>query len=707
LRRRYLALATGAALTWAVLAIAVVPRIIRSAYLGESLPVLNGLITGQSELGVEAYLAAWRGLALMLTALLAVLAVAVAALIRHPRAVPALATSLRRRLPELRDRDVLLLAAAFGLIAGGAEAVRRIVWYRALRRVAGEIVSGELFWMAPVAAMTVLLVIGLSLICVRRLVPRLGWLAGLAPFGFAALCVYSFGRAMAFGLHPLGLVALSVGVGTAVTGAVFRNTDSVSRWMHRGVPIGVVAVVVWALALPSVRRLAEAWDLRGALTPVGGSPNVILIVWDTVRSRSLSLYGYERGTTPYLEELADSSVVFDRAVAAAPWTLPSHASLFTGVYHHQHSAGHTSALDGTHRTLAEALAAQGYQTGGFVANEFWGGTGFGLQRGFQWYEYWKSVTVPVVLSSWWISGQLGWRIGDRLGAWPALRIDAADINESFLAWVDRRDESRPFFAFLNLFDAHDPYIPPDGFGFHFSDGERMHEWKADPGASYTESELSQLRDAYESCIYYLDVQLRELVGQLKERGLLDNTLIVLTADHGETIGEHGADLVGHENNIYHDVLNVPLLFYYPRRFSGGTRSRVTVSLVDVAATVMEVVGSSGPESSLPGHSLVPLLTGSAEPAGRDFSPALSQTNPTDWHRDYPNWPVARGPLYSLVEGSQQYILNEEGEEQLFDIEADSWETTDLVSTQAGEEAARRLQAALRRLLSSGTAGSGG
>jgi arylsulfatase A-like enzyme len=685
--------------SWLLAAVVIVPRVIRSAYAGDSFAILNGIIGGRDTHPVERYLAAWAEVATLTTVALAVVAIAVALLLRFPGPPARLAAAVRGALPELASRDVLILAVFFGLLAGLAEATRRVVSYRIFLRAAGESVSGEIFWMSPLAAVLVFLMLAVGLILVATWKPARPFAHGFAPFAFAGLAVYSLGRSLGVGIHPLAVLALSVGVATAVTRFTVSHPIGVTRSARRFSLVVGAGLAAWAIVLTPVRRGAEVWERRSAPVVERDAPNVVLIVWDTVRALSLSLYGRARETTPNLDALADHAVVFDQVTAAAPWTLPSHASLFTGRYHHEHSARHDSPLDGTYPTLADVLAARGYQTGGFVANEYWGGAGFGLQRGFQWYQYWKRPSFSLVLNSWWISGRIGWGIGTLLGKWRPLRIDGTAVNRSFLEWVDRRDESRPFFAFLNFFDAHEPYLPPEPFGFEFSPHEPMYQWRADHAASYTPTELAELRDAYESCILYLDHQLRLLLDELNARGILDNTLVVLTSDHGETLGDQSPDLLGHENNVYYNVLNVPLVFYFPERLA-ASRIATPVSLVDVPRTVMEILEGPGADHPFPGHSLM-ALGDRTEGLETRVSPSLAQAGLTDWHRSYTNWPIATGPLNSLLDERFHYVVNAGGDEQLFDISTDVWESTDLVDTDAGAATARVYRQRLDSLLAPG------
>ena len=145
--------------------------------------------------------------------------------------------------------------------------------------------------------------------------------------------------------------------------------------------------------------LAYRWRVASLPAAAPSSPNVLLVVWDTVRARNLSLYGYGRPTTPNLEKWAQSSAVFDRASSTSPWTLPSHASMLTGRLPHELSADWEEALDGQHRTLAEALSERGYVTAGFVANTYYCGYEQGLARGFARYDDYVVTPREVLISS--------------------------------------------------------------------------------------------------------------------------------------------------------------------------------------------------------------------------------------------------------------------------------------------------------------------
>lgn len=579
----------------------------------------------------------------------------------------------------LRDRDAFTLAVAVGIVSGLAEAFTTVLRYAVEHRAAGAIVWNEVYWMAPLAAVTVMLVVA-ALVCGVGRIPGVRPLAGLVPAVCVGIAVYSYARSQVGGLSPLAVIVLAAGLGAAAARGVARWRVPALRWTRRFAGIAVLGLCVWVAWVPQARGLARRQAVQDLPTAAVEGPNILLIVWDTVRAASLSLYGYARETSPNLDRFAEDAVVFDRAISAAPWTLPSHASLFTGRYPQEHLARRDVPLDDRYPTLPEALSAEGFQTAGFIGNLYWLGRGFGLNRGFQrWEDEWWSPSVEQVAVSWWVTRRLNARMRAQMGSSrAAIRIHADRVEDGFLEWLDGRDPDRPFFGFINLYDAHEPYEPPGGATFG-REGAR-YWWNYQVPDSLTAADLTDLRDTYDSGLYYLDEQLGRLIAGLERRGLLDNTVVILTADHGETLGENDPRVLGHATNMYYDVIHVPLVVRYPARFAPGRREQV-VSLVDMPRTVMDLVGLADAESVFPGHSLRPLLEGETGPV--PVSPAFSLARPADYHLAHDVWPMSRGPLRSLVVEGEHYVLDAHGGEVLFDVGDSVWEHHDLSDTPEG------------------------
>ncbi len=333
-----------------------------------------------------------------------------------------------------------------------------------------------------------------------------------------------------------------------------------------------------------IRRLTKtALLLAAALAcspPADPKPNIVLVVLDTTRADALSAYGNARPTTPRLDELARSGARFERAYATDFWTLPSHASLLTGLHPSEHGAtSESDSLRTSVDTLAEQLAAAGWRTGAFVSNP-WLSRERGFAQGFELYhEAWTAA--PPGADEY---------LADRAGLQTAL------------AWMDQRapGPARPFFAFFNWNSAHLPYQPePLGYVDLFPapfDIDRVAAlkqinggWAVLAGAlALDPSDLRMMRNLYESEVARLDGLVGQLVDGLAARGLLDDTLLIVTADHGEAFGEHG--LIDHLFSMYESTLRVPLIIHFPARFRAGDVRGELVSLVDIVPTILDVAG---------------------------------------------------------------------------------------------------------------------
>jgi arylsulfatase A-like enzyme len=423
---------------------------------------------------------------------------------------------------------------------------------------------------------------------------------------------------------------------------------------------------------------------------------VLLLILDTVRAQSLSLYGYARPTTPNLVRMAADGVVFESAFSTAPWTLPAHASMFTGRYPHELSTGWTTGLDAKYPTLAELLTQNGYRTAGFVANQLYGPPAFGLGRGFAHYDVFPR-TLPYTLYHsnlvrFGIARVNGWANG----YYSPLRKTAEQINDAFLSWLSD-DQSRPFFAFLNYYDAHDPYAPPKPFDRKFLDAEPLTR-RTNPGR-HTAEEVKGLQDAYDGAIAYLDSEIGRLYDELKSRGILNNTLIIVTSDHGEEFAEH--TVLGHGNSVYATALHVPLLIMDPKHAAAGKRVSEAVTTRDLSATVIDLIGVS---ASWPGQSLTRTWNDGQGANARSTSPILAVL---PFSKNLPDWyPVSNGDLRSLLSDPYHYIRNGNGREELYDIRRDPWEKNDLAKVERVQTAVSTLRRQTDSLLGTTTDAAG-
>ena len=574
--------------------------------------------------------------------------------------------------PELLTAPFVRLAVWCGLLTGFGEVVLLGIQKFAMDRMI--FLGSDTIWLAPATNAVYFLILGLVLAGVHRLWPtRVTWHTGLAIFcfvGFSAwLLMYSR-------LYPGAAFLLGAGLGIQAARMVARSSAGFFRLVRRSLPMLATMVLVIALGLRGWVTIQERRGLTQQPYPKPGSPNVLLIVLDAVRARNLSLYGYDRPTTPELEAWAARGVRFDLAVSTAPWSLPSHASIFTGQLPLRLKADWLVPLGTRYPTLAEVLTSQGYTTAGFVANTEYGGRPSGLSRGFMHYEGFRYSPGTAVMST-----SLGRQLAGnqrlrRLLGWHQLlgRKHAADINHAFLNWVERRRE-RPFFVFLNYYDAHTPYLPPSPYDTIYGDTHRRHSFIFETGGSWTSTEIAAQRNAYDGAITWLDAHLGDLFTTLESRGLLDSTLVIVTSDHGEEFGEHG--LMEHGHSLYLPSLHVPLIISYPLRVPAGRHVTTPVSLRDLPATIMDAVGLEA-DSPFPGRSLLRFMDsvpapGVVEPdtvwASVRYAPGLP-----------PDYPVSQGDMQSLLVGRYHYIRNGDGREELYDIEADPLEQQDLSRT---------------------------
>jgi arylsulfatase A-like enzyme len=497
-----------------------------------------------------------------------------------------------------------------------------------------------------------------------------------------AVATHALGRSVRYGLHPLALAVLGGGLAVQIIRWAERAVESFNRGMTRT----VIAASGYVLAGAAVSFTLE-WMPPASATAAAGRPNVVLVVLDTVRASNLSLYGHNRPTSPYLDELATTSIVFDRAISTTSWTLPSHGTLFTGQYPDQLTASWGVPLDGSHETIGEVLRSGGWRTGGFVANTFFAGSRSGLARGFSTYLD-APLSVRSVIANSWLARKLVAKYkgeAEVIEPWGTFtRKTAAEVNGEFLSWLDRG--SGPFFAFLNYMEGHHPFTVPPPWNTHFTASPPP--VRLDWGNRYSEKELAHFRDAYDNAIAYVDAQLRTLSQELERRHLLDNTIIVVTADHGEQFGETSPAYVGHGNSLQYATLRVPLVIHGPG--AGAARVEDVVSLRDLPATILDLLAVDG--TAIPGHSLRTVWAGSSPGSSTSASAAIS-----DLGLVRPFAEESKGAddrMRSIVAGQYHYIRNGDGTEQLFDVIQDPWERADL--SKAAGDRLREMAALLRQ-----------
>ena len=351
-------------------------------------------------------------------------------------------------------------------------------------------------------------------------------------------------------------------------------------------------------------------------------PNVILITLDTVRADRMGFLGSKKGLTPHLDALAKQSVVFEHAYSQAPITPVSHATILTGTYPQYHGIRNFGdRLPPSVPFLPELLHQQGYHTGAFVGSIILdpkNGFASGFERGFDVYN----------------AGFHRQKTGERREASMQRRGEVTLALA--LDWL-REQKDGPFFLWVHLWDAHDPYNPPEPFRSRFPN------------------------TPYNGGIAYVDDTVGKLLDYLRSQGLYDNSLIAVAADHGESLGDHGE--LTHSIFLYDATIHVPLLFKLPGNRLSGQRVAETASLVDLAPTIIEGLGQT-PPAAMEGRSLMPLV-GNPHP---EMRPSLATGDHSE--RSF-GW----SPLVSLRIGNQLYVRAPKPE--FYDLTADPNAKTNL------------------------------
>jgi len=416
-------------------------------------------------------------------------------------------------------------------------------------------------------------------------------------------------------------------------------------------------------------------------------PNIILIVMDTVRADHVSVYGYPGQTTPFLKDMVQSSTLYTHAVSSGDMTLSSHASIFTGLYVKQHGAfcdpwqgfGAGKPLSEKFDTIAELLEQKGYLTLGVVANNVYLTGDFKLDQGFEFYDH-RAPTVLLGQSDYFYMRQ-GIRNMVKYFFSPdkydQLFRRAEEINSVAFDLLGRiRGKSNPFFLFINYMDAHDPYVPPAPYdrlfpgkekGFNLSEYYSIARQVNEQQSPLPEAERNHMISQYDGGIAYIDAQLGVLITRLKEQGLFEDSLIIITSDHGEAFGER--NFMGHGVSVYQDQTGVPLIVKYPGQKRGRSVEKV-VSSIDILPTILDVLGAEIPRY-LPGETLLQLSP------GRINNPVVSES--------YPDGDlIDMGPRFDRVEkaiysGPYKYINSTKGKQELYNMVDDPAEQTNLYS----------------------------
>jgi len=444
------------------------------------------------------------------------------------------------------------------------------------------------------------------------------------------------------------------------------------------------------------------------------APNVVVILVDTLRADHLSAYGYSRPTSANIDRLASQGTLFENAVSAGSWSLPSHASILTGRYQFEHGVRdvdgtpirdwHTPAMGGF-ETLGEALEKRGYRTGAFSANRSYFSENLGFGKGFMHFEdYFHSTADSFVRTLY--GGELAgfyltakgnsvmaglvhavhgdaWMDASFEGAGGLngahVRKRASTVNEEVLHWIDGHSGKHPFFAFLNYFDVHNPYGGPPGY----------------PKPAW---EQGSNVDQYDDGVKYVDDAVGYLMSELWKRGMSSKTLVVLTSDHGESLGQHG--LAYHGHSLYRELIHVPLIFWYPEHVPEGTRVSQAVTNAAIPATVMGILRDQS--DPFPGQALDAFWR---TPAGVvDTAPKLSELSeehflePEDEGAEKVIPLGTTGAMKSVIGDQWHLIIHKKYGNQLYDLTHDPEEANNLIHAPEGARESSQLMEKMQNIL---------
>lgn len=442
--------------------------------------------------------------------------------------------------------------------------------------------------------------------------------------------------------------------------------------------LSLVAVLL-AFAVPVLSTAAADVSDAAAEKP----PNIIILVVDTLRQDHLGCYGYFRDTTPQIDSLAEAGVRFAQAVTVMPHTLPTHISLFTSRYPAEHGVMMNGEVyDGRYTTLAEILANDGYATAAFVGAHPLHSK-FGIGKGFQTYhdfDHWKT--------------------------------SADHVTRESLDWLETH-AGTPFFLWLNFYDPHVPYSPPERLREKFAADNALKEWAGGRGTSsfenwadvFDRTTITHIRtppgqlaffknlSLYDAEVAFADEAVGQVISALDDKSLLDRSLVVLLSDHGEGLGDH--DFWFHGLHLYEEQVLIPLVFRFPGAEYAGRVVESQTSILDVMPTILDFLDLEEPDG-VRGDSLMNLMTKERRKRPTHHAFSESRVYPPKKPRGPAHWTKVR--RHSVRTPRWKLVRTTEGEEILYDLNADPEELADISAS--NRKQTRRLGRALTRWLAS-------
>jgi arylsulfatase A-like enzyme len=624
------------------------------------------------------------------------------------QAIAEAVTSIPERFEPatLRGREsvyktVAIAALWFGMVAGLVEGAGLLLFQRINWEQWGISVhvARPILWISPIVDVTLFLLIGLAIVLVSRPWPKLPAFRA-AVFAFSALTLFDW-LLIPHRLYYIACLLLPLGVGVVFSRWANSQQLVLLCFWRRTLPVLGLLLIAAVIAVQGGSRLRERRQLANLPAATPGSPNVLVILIDTLRADHVSSYGYSRATTPNIDRLAREGVLFENAVSTSSWSFPPHVSLLTGEYPHEHSLGRIPPMSAFGSSsdlipipmIGEELERRGYRTGAFSSNRIFFDENLGFGRGFVHFEdCFFSVTDMALrtvlgreLGRWlllrnrfvralnrigvknWIDPDaenqvVSW--GDHLWKAHPARKRAEQANREVLNWIDGGPSSHPFFIFVNYFDVHAFYGGP---------------------ASRSKPSWEQDRDVdqYDNGVHYVDECIAQLLEELGKRNLTQNTLVVITSDHGELLGEHG--LAEHGQYLYWNLIHVPLILWQPEQIPAGSRVPGIVSISRLPATLSSWLPGER-DFSFPGASLATLW---GEP---------TRVTPSDGAlAEF--YARKSGDVKSTIAGCWHFITHKKLGDELYDWRKDAEETKNLIGTPEGKAVAAALKGQLLNLLS--------
>jgi arylsulfatase A-like enzyme len=549
----------------------------------------------------------------------------------------------------MRRTDIFVVAVwaatIFGLLEGIIQCISR--YYPVIS--AAHKVSPAVLWVAPTLDLFlfVLAAAGVTILC--RLTRR--WFdppSLLATYGFFVF-LGAFSVILAPGLiHPLAALVLSLGLAKFFCHKLRGHESQLTGFLRRQIVLSPALLIAVGLGVTTYETIRESWLYRQLPTPAAGQANVLLIVMDTVRYDSFARPA-EQSLTPHLDQIVAKGMRFENAWATSSWSLASQASILTGRYPHEHRADWPDfELDPKYPTLAQFFERQGYVTGAFSGNSAWVTPEY-LGQGFLRFD----VYILEDLLRRTVYGQILGRGIAKVGYHESGRGKKAPIlNEQFLSFI-REYRDRPFFAYLCYMDVNQ-YFHDRWFNSRF----------------LGEASMAEVAQAYEEGLKVLDRQIADIFDELARMGILENTFVVITSDHGQSFGateSNDHDPHGHGTSLYPEQVQVPLFLVFPAEVPAETVTRA-VSTQAIAATIVHHLKLSG--SPFVGTPLVSLRQSETSWKHGDAS-ALATLRYEDRN------------MRSLIANRWQYIedlTNSRKNEELYDLAEDPLARKNVAST---------------------------